>query len=325
MLHVRCGSDILDKLREAGLPGEMLWYADPVAQGPVPLTADVEELHRIRAGFIADASGVAAEDVLQDLRAAEAALGRAGEHEEVVLWFEHDLFDQAILIRLLDHFSRHPHPRLSLVTLDRHPEVPRFIGLGNLNAGQLGALFPRRVPVTAAMLDVGRRAWAAWREPAPLDLERLADEDGTAALPYLVPAIRRHLAELPAVGDGLAETERLALEALAEGRHTARSLFVRYQERDAVPWLGDSMFYYVLRGLAEGARPLLRAAGEWPTGANPAVNPELELTGTGASVLAGRVDRVRACGVDGWVGGVRVEGRDVAWRWDRSARRVRRR
>ena len=34
MLHVRCGSDILDDLRAAGVPGEFLVWADPLSQGP---------------------------------------------------------------------------------------------------------------------------------------------------------------------------------------------------------------------------------------------------------------------------------------------------
>jgi hypothetical protein len=322
MLHVRCGTDILGKLREAGLAGEMLSYADPVAQGPVPLTGTPEEFRLLRAGFIADAYGVPVEEVLEQQRREEVVLARAAEHDEVVLWFEHDLFDQAILIRLLDHFAEYPHPRLSLVTLDRHPEVPRFIGLGNLDARQLAELFLRRIPVTTRMLDLGRRAWAAWRAPAPLALERLVDDCG-AVLPYLQAAIRRHLAELPAVGDGLGETERLALEELAAGPLAARALFDRYQEREPAPWLGDLMFFHVLRALAEGDRPLLRATGEWPTATDPAPDPVLEATPTAGEVLGGRLDRVRACGVATWVGGVRIEG-EAVWRWDRSVREVRR-
>jgi hypothetical protein len=122
----------------------------------------------------------------------------------------------------------------------------------------------------------------------------------------------------------LSETERLALEELAAGARTARTLFLRYQDREAAPWLGDAMFYHVLHGLAEGDRPLLRATGEWPSAAAPDLDPELALTDTGAAVLAGRVDRVRECGIDNWVGGVRIEG-EAAWRWDRGARTVRRR
>ena len=41
-----------------------------------------------------------------ELREQEEALSRFSDHEEVVLWFEHDLFCQVQLIYLLDWFAR---------------------------------------------------------------------------------------------------------------------------------------------------------------------------------------------------------------------------
>ena len=42
-LHIRCGSDIRDTLRESGLAGDFLEYSDPVCQGPVPDVPDLAE------------------------------------------------------------------------------------------------------------------------------------------------------------------------------------------------------------------------------------------------------------------------------------------
>ena len=54
--------------------------------------------------------------------------------EELILWFEHDLFDQLALIRLLARLARRGLPAtLTIVSIDRHPEVPNFLGLGQLD------------------------------------------------------------------------------------------------------------------------------------------------------------------------------------------------
>ena len=37
---------------------------------------------------------------------------------------------------------------------------------------------------------------------------------------------------------------------------------------------------------------------------------------TGARVLAGGVDQVALNGIDRWIGGVHLYGRQVPWRWD---------
>jgi hypothetical protein len=42
----------------------------------------------------------------------------------------------------------------------------------------------------------------------------------------------------------------------------------------------------------------------------------VRLTETGARVLAGRDDHVRLNGIDRWIGGVHLHGRQVPWRWD---------
>src|SRR6266849_5721966 len=90
------------------------------------------------------------------------------ENDEVVFWFEHDLFDQLLLIRAL-HVIRDAR-NVSLICIDRFPGVEPFFGLGQLNAEQLKSLFPTRKPVTAAQYEVASRTWNAFREPEPAAL-----------------------------------------------------------------------------------------------------------------------------------------------------------
>jgi hypothetical protein len=47
------------------------------------------------------------------------------------------------------------------------------------------------------------------------------------------------------------------------------------------------------------------------------------LTATGRSVLAGQLDKVAACGIDRWLGGVHLQSADQLWRWDGARQRVR--
>ena len=68
-----------------------------------------------------------------------------------------------------------------------------------------------RAPVTDAQLALATRAWSAFRAPDPREIERLLETD-TTPLPFLAPALRRHLEELPWTADGLSRTERRILE-----------------------------------------------------------------------------------------------------------------
>lgn len=319
MLHVRCGHDIIGKLRSAGVPGEYLVWADPLCQGPTR-AANGEPWYELRSRFIARAYGGDAGRIAESLREADDALDRHDAGDELVLWFEHDLFDQAILVHLLERLAKRRGGRLSIVTLDSHPSVPRFVGLGNLDAPALAELFERRKPVTPAMLAAGSAGWAALCAPTPEPATELA-RSGLDALPYLPAALARHLRELPSTENGLGRTEQLALEAVEAGAATAGMVFEQVQEREPAPWLGDTMLYAILAALSRMRTPLIRLGGSWPADGSGFAAARVGLTDAARAVLGRKVDAVALAGIERWVGGVELRGTRAAWRWDETTRR----
>jgi hypothetical protein len=316
MLHLRCGSDILWKLDDAGIPGRKVSWSDPLCQGPVP-HADRAALRPVRAVWLAEYFGLRNEADLQDLVDADLAVDAAGTHDEVVLWFEADLFDQAILVHLLSRLGGllGTSTRLSLVTLHEYPGVSRFIGLGQLSAPQLGALFPKRTDVTPAMVEAARDGWAAWTHPTPEKLAVIARQE-SSALPYLPAAVRRLLEELPDSRSGLGRTERHALEVIEGGAATLLDAFRMLQEREERPWLGDAMFYATMQSLARDPAALVLAEGGWPTMRDGRGNPGLAPTPLARDVLAGRVDWWPTADRSRWVAGTQLGAGHTDWRSD---------
>jgi uncharacterized protein DUF1835 len=283
MLHVRCGDDILDALGEAGLPGERLSWADPLAEGPVDAGVEGDAWYEQRADWLSRRHGVPVEEALARLRAQDDALERGLGQDEVVLWFEHDLFDQAILARLLAWFDDHAGVPGRLTMVDVEPclrEVPGFRGLGQLGPEPLARLYEARRPVTPAQLALGARAWAAMRDPDPDALEELL-AGHTEALPYLRDAVVRLCLERRPGRDGLVMSERLALEVVRDGARTGADAFRAVQDREAAPWMADTSFWAVLGDLAARRPPLLEAGEE------PWARRTLTLTGAGEQALAG--------------------------------------
>src|SRR5262245_38420464 len=96
--------------------GQVLPWRDVLHEGPVPGALSLDELSRRRARFIVEAGwwdDLAA--VEKDFRERDAVLKATARHDEVVLWFEHDLYDQLQLIQILDWFVAHPVAKLSLI------------------------------------------------------------------------------------------------------------------------------------------------------------------------------------------------------------------
>jgi hypothetical protein len=308
-LHIRCGSDLAQPLQKAGLPGAYLAWVDPVCDGPTPEGLTDETYRATRARFIADRYGEILAAVLGQLIDQDRALARADDFAEAVIWVEHDLFDQSILIRLLAWFADHPHRALSLVQSDDF--------LGRQTPEALTRLFAARRRVTVSELKLGGYLWELWCAPDPRPLEALAtilDDPARrpegVSLPHLPAAIRRHLANLPGTRDGLSMTERLALRAVADGAETAAAIFASVCLQEPAAWLGDMMFYPVLRDLSHPPFALLEQADD-----------RYRLTPIGGAVVMGQMDALQFGSQPRWIGGCVLDV-PPQFRWDQQEERV---
>ncbi|HEX3765639.1 MAG TPA: DUF1835 domain-containing protein [Kofleriaceae bacterium] len=319
IVHVCNGDSTADSLSLADLPGEIRVWADALDQGPVLPVSD--PVHwRLRDEFWAS-RGV--RDAYDRLAGYDQGVDEAARAEELILWFEHDLFDQLALIRLLARLARRGLPaQLTLVSIDRHPEVPNFLGLGQLKPEQLAELWPRRTPLSRDAIDEAITAWIAVTAPDPRALPFLTKR--IKALPFLAGALERQLEELPDPTSGLSRTERQVLAAIARGEATAGALVGAVHAIDPRYPITDAVLAWTLHvlgrcGFIDGA-PVGAPDGP-PT---PAALGALRVTVTtrGREALAGAIDRVHTCGIDDWRGGVQLTGNGPVWRWDGAQRKL---
>jgi hypothetical protein len=288
--------------------------------GPVPHTDSLEAFIRARVDYLAGGDASPREPI-QELMACYDELERIKDYERAVLWFEHDSYDQLILVKLLDFLSdpaKRPR-RLQLISVTHFPGVRRFNGLGQLPPEALRVLWDQFTDVTDAQLQLGRRAWDALRAPTPEPLAALI-RTGTPELPTLAPALHRHLQELPAVGNGLSLTERLTLQVLAEhGPMNAARLFGTYNRHEPLPFWGDTLYWRVLFALAQGPQPALMVDrhGQQPK------DWQVALTAFGTALHRGQADWLATHPAVRWVGGVGIDSRaSRVWRYDPAHDRV---
>ena len=294
MLHVTNGDSVVHSFRDGGIAGTYLPWRDVLHDGAVPHRETLEQMSDVRAKEINRPGGYGDYDSLRaEFAKRDATLASFREHDETVLWFEHDLYDQLQLLQILDWFSRQDLTgvRLSMIQIGSHPEVTPFYGLGQLTGTQLAALLPARQPVTKRQLEIGRNAWTAFRSPEPSALSPFA-ERSDAEMPFLQAAIARWLEEFPSERDRLSRMERELLTAAREGDATRESLFLAACRMEPWPW-GDNSVYRRIDGLTEAHA--LEVRGD-----------KHVLTDYGRRLLAADRDAVGARTVDTWLGGAHV-------------------
>ena len=322
LLHITNGESAGNTLRQTGLGGAVLSWQDVLHDGPVPALPR-QELLRTRAGFLADCGWGREQALLVSLERRDRQLLEAlRDGLQVVLWFEHDLYDQLQLLDVLA-LAHTEEVAPELIVVGSYPGRPSFAGLGELTASELETLWPSRRRASAAALLTAASAWDAVRAPEPTALAERAT-GATSDLPFLSPALLRLLEELPAPVDGLSRTERSALETIVAGAGTPPASFVASQRLEEAPFLGDAWFYRVISVLGQGETRLLESDDGTPLPPPPPLGDgqlfaraQLRLTANGERTLTGEADRVELLGIDRWIGGTHVTP-DNTWRWDRD-------
>ena len=260
------GESVASTLRETGLGGVALSWDDVLHVGP--LAFDPVESNRVRAAFLAEHGWGEAQAIERDFARRDELLARAirdGDH--VVLWFEHDLFDQLQLLQVLSVIEEPTRGQVELIQSDDY--------LGALDRAALEALWGSRRPVEAATFEHARRAWRSICEG---DLAAVPDEP---ALPFLGAAVRR----LQQEREPLSRTKRQLLAALEEGARTPIEAFHANQAQEDAIFLGDAWAFADLHALSEAglvtALPVPPPRGDHAAFAQAAVG----LTDAGRAVV----------------------------------------
>ena len=105
-LNITNGDSAAGTMSEAGVEGKIIAWRDVLHEGPVDASLSLEELSKQRARFIAGNNWDDFSHVSGDFTERDRVIRHLDYFDEVVLWFEDDLYDQLQLIQLLDFFSR---------------------------------------------------------------------------------------------------------------------------------------------------------------------------------------------------------------------------
>ena len=150
-LHIVNGDATATVMEKAAIGAEVLPWRDLLHEGPVPAGLSLEQMSEIRAQLIADCGWQTLEKARADFRARDKKLASFRKYQEVILWFEHDLYDQLQLLQILDWFAVQDlnDTGLSMIC---HSDY-----LGLMQPESLAALYPGRRILLPQDLELGGR------------------------------------------------------------------------------------------------------------------------------------------------------------------------
>jgi hypothetical protein len=317
ILNITNGDSAVEIMKKAEIPGVFLPWRDVLHDGPVPKGLTLEELSKIRSEFIISQNWGTPEDIERHFIERDNILKSFDKYEKVILWFEHDLYDQLQILQILDWFNVNGKNeiKLSIICKDKY--------LGCLSPDEMKEFLKFEEPVTEKHLLLSSKAWAAFRENSPELWCQLLNED-TSALPFLKGAVIRMLEEYPSCNNGLSRTGQQALEIISKGEKLAGKAFGLNQELEERVFLGDSSFWVILQEFIDSSPALLKLPEGKKLTLPTAKDQELTVTPVGLEVLSGKRNWLEITSLDRWVGGVHLEPSNV-WCWNSDSGSVEKR
>ncbi|MBV1880102.1 MAG: hypothetical protein KUG82_00615 [Pseudomonadales bacterium] len=317
ILNITNGDCAVEIMKKAAIPGAFLPWRDLLHEGPVPAELSLEELSKVRAQYIIDRNWGKPQEIIDSFIERDNVLKSFRKYEKVILWFEHDLYDQLQIIQILDWFHQNwvhqkcaDEVELSIICTEQY--------LGRLSPEEIKKLIQYEERITEAHLELSSQAWSAFRSSSPEEWWGLLNTD-TSALPFLKGAIVRLLEEYPSCSNGLSRTADQALRVVSEGVHGPGKIFSGCQELEERVFLGDSSFWVILQELLESSPALLTLSNGKKLNSPITKDQELTITPVGLEVFSGKRNWLEFTNLDRWVGGVHLGNTNV-WCWDLNSR-----
>lgn len=292
-VHVLNGDATLTLFQQSGVPGEVVICREMMCEGKVKYTKDLPEFFESRAKHLEFHYGIDKQtyytNVVQELEKLDLS---GSATDEIVLWFEYDLFCQINMLFILHYLSSQLTnlPPISLVDLHHHPD-----------ASDLPKIFEQRVRLQPDDLQWAADAWDAWCLSTPQVLETIS-KLSAGNLKHLPAAITAHLKRFPDINTGLSTIESYFLLRLVLGSYRWYDLYMLFWDELEIYGFTNFQLDILVHRMADA-------------GVLEEQDQMLKITSLGREILEEEENYLDYVSLEHrWLGGVRLA--NTPWRWD---------
>ena len=178
LLNILNGGSALHIFNVAKLPGDTLIWRETLSEGPVQARSE-DDFFKLRFKWISEAYHADAAAYQNTVINEFNKLKSFRKYDEVLFWFEFDLFCQVNLVFLLSFFKNKKlgKIKLALICPNEHPNHPDFRGIGQLSPSEFSELPAQKVYLNTQDIQFASKAWEAYLSADPKKIEDIIQED----------------------------------------------------------------------------------------------------------------------------------------------------
>lgn len=210
-LHITNGSILTDYLTALQYDGDYLTWQEMLCEGPTVEAVGSDHFFNLRKEFLSDFYDI--EIIEETFKGELDILNHTQQFQEIILWFEYDLFCHINLIAVISLLKQRKNTcPLFLVCSGRVKGEKEFKGLAELKPEQIHDHFKNRIALSEADLDLMVSLWHIYCGNdhnlfKPFIVQK-------SSFPYLSNCLKAHLQRFPDSITGLSTLEYHTLQMI---------------------------------------------------------------------------------------------------------------
>ncbi len=250
-LHITNGDSFTERLKQLNLKGDIITWREMLCEGKTETNVGSESFWKTRFDFLHKNYKITktwfVEKTLKEYR----SLCNHKQQDQIILWFEYDLFCQINMLAVLSWLKTHRrYADISLVCSGNEDDTDKYYGLSELSDEQLLKLYEKRVHLSQNDIEYADYVWQLYCSDNPIRLENLIDFENYQ-FEYLADAIKVHLKRFPTIKNGLNELENRILRITEEEKpKSKKALLGKVLQNQGFYGFGDTQYERIVGTLS---------------------------------------------------------------------------
>ncbi len=226
LLHITNGDSFTERLNTLKLSGDVITWREMLCEGKTLTNVGSESFWKTRFEFLNKNYKVSKSSFIEKTLKEYRSLCNHKQQDQIVLWFEYDLFCQINMLAIISWLQQHrKYTQISLVCSGKEDDSDKLYALNELNNEQLLDLYKNRVVLDQDDIEYADYVWQLYCSDNPIRLENLTDFKNYK-FNYLESAIQTHLKRFPSIANGLNIMENNILDLAIAEKPTSKKAFL---------------------------------------------------------------------------------------------------
>jgi len=226
-LHITNGDNTTLALQKLKIDGDIVTWREMLCEGKTTIDVGSESFWKSRFDFFSRNYKITKKHFINSTLKEFRNLCNHKYQEEIILWFEHDLFCQINMIAVISWLKKHrPNATIALVSPENKKDPKKSLRLHKLAQKELVSFYTNRVVLTKEDIGYADYIWQLYCSKSPLQLQNIITDPHTH-FKYLPDAIEAHLQRFPTIKNGLNKIENTILERALAGSYSSKKSFIQ--------------------------------------------------------------------------------------------------